>query len=128
VASNAELHQKMDEALFKGDADAAQEFLSENLVFHVSGGSRFSGEYRGRDAFFELFGTFNDLTDGTFSSEHRETLDNDTHSIALSKVSARRDDKQLEGDFVDICRWQDGQVVEEWIVPFDQRETDAFWS
>jgi uncharacterized protein len=128
VASNTDLHQKLDQALLEGDMDTARELLAEDLVFHVSGESRFSGEHRGRDAFFELFGTLNDLTGGTFSSEHRETLDNDGYSIALSKVSATRDDKQLDGDVVDICRWQDGQVVEEWIVPFDQREADAFWS
>jgi uncharacterized protein len=128
MASNAELHQKLDQALFKGDLDTARELMAENLVIHVSGESPFSGEHRGRDAFFELFGSLNDLTGGSFSSEHRETLDNDSHSIAISKVSAARDDKRLDGELLDICRWQDGQVVEEWIVPFDQREADEFWS
>jgi uncharacterized protein len=128
MASNAELHGKLDQALDQGEIDTAKDLIAEEVLVHFSSESPFPGEHRGREAFFELFGSLSDLTDGTLSIEHRETLDNEDYSIAISKASARRGDKELDSEMLDICRWQDDQVVEEWIVPFDQGEADAFWA
>jgi uncharacterized protein len=128
MASNADLHRQMDEALNKGDVDTAQDLMAEDMVSHFIGDNPFAGDYRGRDAFFEVFQQVTELTDGNFSAEHRDVMASEEHSVALSKLSATRKGRPFEGDVVDICRWRDGQLVEEWIIPFDQQAFDAFWS
>ena len=128
MPTNGELHGRMDEALNSGDLETARGLMAEDYVGHFSGQNPFAGDYRGRDAFFEVFQRINEETGGNFSVEHREVLSSDEHSVALSRMSATRDGQQFEGDVADICRWKDGRVVEEWILAFDQQTFDAFWS
>ena len=128
MASNADLHRRMDEALNKGDLDAARELMADDMVAHFVIDNPFGGNYHGLDAFFEVNQQVYDLTDGTFSVEHRDTLESDERSIAISKMSATRDGNRFEGDVVDICLWKDRKLVEEWILPLNPQEFNAFWS
>lgn len=128
MAANAELHRKLDKALDEGDMDTARGLVAENLRFHLAGDNPLAGDRHGRDEFFQMFQQADELAEGTLAIKHRETLDNDTHSVAISTVTATRDGETLAFDQADICRWENGKVVEEWVIPFDQRKTDAFWS
>jgi uncharacterized protein len=128
MASNAELHRKMDEGLTKGDMDSVRELIAEDVVNHVPGRNPLAGVHQGRDAFFERLQQIVDLTGGNVSVEHRDILESEEHSVALSTMSATREGKTFKGDIVDICRWRDGRVIEEWVIPFDQHAFDAFLS
>jgi uncharacterized protein len=128
MPSNAELHRQMDAAVNSGDVEAISGFMTDDVVNHMAGEGPFAGDYQGKEAFFEVFGKMMELTGGQFSVEHRDILESAERSVAISTVSATRDGKTFEGDIIDICRWRDGQVAEEWLVPFDQPAFDQFFS
>jgi uncharacterized protein len=128
MVSNADLHRTMDEALNEGDLDAAREFMADDMVVHLVGDNPFAGDYQGPDGFFDVFQQVADLTAGTFSTEHRDILASEGRSIAITKMSATRAGNTFEGDVVDICLWNDGKVVEEWILPLEPQAFNAFWS
>ena len=50
------------------------------------------------------------------------------YSTALMKVTATRGSASLDAVVVEIVKWRDGQIVEEWFMPSDQATWDTFSS
>lgn len=125
---NIELFDRAYAAFGAGDFDALAEVFDESVVWHNPGRNPISGDYEGRDAAFASFAKEFELSGGTYRPTIHDVLANDEHVTALMHVTAERDGKNLDMDYVLILHVKDGKFVEGWDLWMDQEALDKFWS
>jgi hypothetical protein len=86
------------------------------------------GDSHGRAGFFDFIDKLEGLSGGTFSFEDIAVVGEGEYSTALMKVTATRGSASLDAVVVEIVKWREGQIVEEWFLPLDQATWDTFWS
>ena len=128
--ANADLLRKGYDAFSKGDLDTIRnEVFSPDIAFHVAGRNPLSGDYRGVDEVMAFFGRLFELSGGTFALELHDVVANDGHAVGLSRLSAQREGKTLDGaKGVEVYHVQDGRVTEAWLTTEDDYSFDEFWS
>ena len=124
---NASLHRRGHRAFNAGDMSTLSELFADDTVWHWPGKSQISGDLTGKEAVFQAFGKLNEMTGGNIKLEDRDFLGSDDRSVALSRVTAKRDGETIEYNMCEVLLWRDGQVVEEWIFLDDQYAYDEFW-
>ena len=124
---DVETHRKGHEAFRRGDMDYLAGIFAEDTVWHWSGKSQISGDHVGRDAVFAAFGKIAELAGDSIELEDHDFLGNDDHTVALGTTRASREGKSLEANFVEVCHWRDGKLIEEWYIVEDQAAADEFW-
>ena len=113
----------------KGDLEAIRADLAPDIVWHVGGNSPLTGDYKGIDDVFALFGRFFTETGGTLKNEVHDVLANETHGVVMFKQSAERNGKKLETNIVHIIHLDpEGRIKESWFFPEKAAEVDQFWS
>jgi ketosteroid isomerase-like protein len=113
----------------KGDLEAIRADFAPDIVWHAGGSNILTGDYKGVDDCFKLFMRIFEETGGTFKNEVHDVLANDTHGVALVKVSGSRKGKTIESNTVHVVHYNsEGQITESWIIPENSEEVDAFWS
>lgn len=111
-------------AFATGDFAVLNDTFTEDLVWHEGGRNQLSGDYRGREAVFEFFGKFMEVTEGTFHIDLHTVLADDEHGVALVVVTASRGGRTVKVNAVDAMHLRDGKVMEVWTVPTDQYAFD----
>jgi ketosteroid isomerase-like protein len=111
-------------ALAKGDLAALNDVFAEDVLWHETGRSQLSGDYRGRDAVFGFFGKVMEVTEGSFRVDVHAVLADDEHCVALVAVSASRGGRTITVNAMDVTHLRDGKVVEWWAIPTDQYAFD----
>jgi ketosteroid isomerase-like protein len=74
-------------AFAKGDFAVLTDLFAEDLLWHDSGRNQLSGDYRGRDAVFGLFGKLMEVTEGSLRIGLHALFADDERGVAL--VSSR---------------------------------------
>ena len=98
-------------------------------MWHVSGTSPLSGDYKGIDAMFEFFGRVFTETGGTLKNDVHDILASDTHEVVLLSQSAERNGRKLTANAVQIVHRDDEErITESWFIAEDQKAVDEFWS
>jgi uncharacterized protein len=129
TATQIERFRKGYENFGKGDLEAIREDLDPDIVWHVGGHNSLTGDYKGIDDVFTLFGRIFTETAGTLKNEVHDILANDTHGVAMIKQSAERNGKRLETNAVHIVHYDGhGRITESWLIPEQAAESDEFWS
>src|SRR5262249_55103134 len=64
-------------AFAKGDFAVLTDLFAEDLLWHDSGRNQLSGDYRGREAVFGLFGKLMEVTEGSFRIDLRAVFADD---------------------------------------------------
>lgn len=124
---NVSLHRRGHEAFRSGDVEFLAELFAADTMWHWPGKGPFGGDFAGRDAVLELLARFGEAVD-SLELVDDDFLASDTRTASLSRVKATRGDETLEYEFCEVVRWQDGKVVEEWVLVDDQYAYDEFWS
>ncbi|MGH9224468.1 MAG: nuclear transport factor 2 family protein [Acidimicrobiales bacterium] len=87
------------------------------------------GDYKGRDALFDYFGTVRSLTGGTMKIEPLSVLSSDRHTAMFTRVTGTREGKTLDVTLAQSFKLdEDGRFVEYWAMADDQDVVDAFWA
>lgn len=115
-------------AFAKGDLDYIREILAEDVVHSVSGRSKISGKYRGKDQVLEFYVRVFEMSGGTFRSEPYAFLADVDHGVALVHTTAERAGRTLDDHGADIHRFVGGQIAEIRYLAGDQHAVDEFWS
>lgn len=106
-----------------------REFFADDIVWHVGGNHRLSGDYRGKDELFEYFATVRELTEGTLRLEPRSILSSDRHTARFIRATASRQDRSFDVTLAQVFKvGEDGRWTEYWALADDQEALDAFWS
>jgi ketosteroid isomerase-like protein len=128
ATDNLSLLREGYQAFAAGDMARLAELFADDVVWHSPGRNPLSGDYRGRDAVFGLFARLADETGGTFRADVHDLLANDEHGVGLVTVTARRGDRSLTVNDVNVFHLRDGRVTECWLASTDQDAEDQFWS
>lgn len=115
-------------AFSAGDMTTLAEFLDENVVWHVAGSSRISGNYYGRDDVFGFFATLMQETGGELRLDVHDIVGGDDHVVTMVRGTATRNGVTLVSDAVHVAHVRDGRVMEFWDVEVDQAAADEFWA
>jgi uncharacterized protein len=111
-------------AFAKGDFAVLNDLFAEDLLWHDSGRNQLSGEYRGREAVYGLFGKLMEVTEGSFHIDLHAVLADDEHGVALVVITASRGGRSIEVNEAHVFHLRDGKVVEFWNASTDQYTAD----
>jgi ketosteroid isomerase-like protein len=111
-------------AFAKGDFAVLNDLFAENLLWHDTGRNQLSGEYRGREAVFGLFGKLMEVTEGSFHIDLHAVFADDEHGVALVVITASRAGRSIEVNEAHVFHLRDGKVVEFWNASTDQYAAD----
>jgi ketosteroid isomerase-like protein len=106
-------------AFAKGDFAVLNDLFAEDLLWHDAGRNQLSGEYRGREAVFGLFGKIMEVTEGSFRADVHAVLADDEHAVALVVITASRGGRSIEVNEAHVFHMRDGKAVEFWNAPTD---------
>jgi ketosteroid isomerase-like protein len=107
------------------DDDAARfEFASPDIVWHVPGSNRVSGEYRGADAVFRAMPAAMQPLD-RWEIDVVDVMGNADLVVATVRVRGTRYGRKLETDGAHVFRLDaDARIVEAWGFAVDQAGLD----
>lgn len=123
---NVVRHRRGHDAFRNGDMETLAEVIAEDTVWHWPGRSQLGGELRGRDSVFSMFAKIGELT-SEMEMVDLDFLASEDRTASSTRATVTRDGETLEYEFCEICRWENGQVVEEWIFVWDLYAYDDFW-
>jgi ketosteroid isomerase-like protein len=127
--ANHELFMRAFAAFGAADMDTLAEVFDEQVVWHSPGANPLSGEHRGQQATFAMFGNEFRLSNGSIRPELQHLVSSDETVVALLRTSAQRDErKALDQDVVLTFHVRGGKLAEGWTVWTDQDAADTFWS
>ena len=111
-----------------GGFDGLRELLSEDVVWHVPGGSAIAGEHRGVEAVLAYMDARRRVMDGTLRVTVHGAALIAGRVVQLAGGTAVRDGRPVAWETVGVFRVDGGRIAECWLIPFDQAEFDAIWS
>ena len=124
---NADLARRGYKAFGEADMEALTELIAEDAVWHVGGNNVVSGDYKGREAVFGLFGKLGELSEGTMSIELHDVLANDEHTVVLAGITAGGSRGNLAINSADTMHISNGQLKEFWTFSSDEAAWDAYF-
>ncbi len=127
---NAKLVRDGLEAFNRRDLPSVIELFSEDVVWHFWGRSPLAGDYKGRDAAFQMVARLQEIVGGTLRYDVHDVLGNDQHVAALTTghSESASTDKELHIKEILLYNVDDGKITEVWTFSEDQRVNDEFWS
>ena len=98
-----------------GDMDKVREAFHPDIVWHVTGRSPLTGDYKGHEEVFGFFMKLMELSGGSYTQEMHDILANDEHATVLLHVHAEKGDKTLDENVVHVWHVDgDGKATEFW--------------
>ena len=115
-------------AFAAGDLETVKGVLHPDVVWHVTGNSSVSGDYKGVDEVLGFFAKIFTETNGTFSNTLRDVIASETATVVIGQVSAERNGKAMDAEQVAIYRADaEGRVTEATFYSDDTSQFDAFF-
>jgi uncharacterized protein len=111
-------------AFAKGDLAGLTDLFAEDPLWHDSGRNQLSGDFRGREAVFGLFGKLMEVTEGSFRIDLRALYADDERGVALVILTASRGGRSVEVREAHVFHMRDGKVAEFWNASADQHAFD----
>ena len=121
---NVTMARQMTDALSRGDMEALEGFIADDVIWHEIGRSEprrgkaalRAGALSGAGADYEITGKLHDV------------VANDDHTIALVEATATRGGKTLAYRTAEIFHVRDGKIVERWAFSDDTAAIAAFFA
>lgn len=127
--SNPELLRSTYEAFAAGDVAAVLAVFSEDIAWHISGRNPLAGDYTGHDEVLGFFQQLGERSNGTFSLDVHDILDNGGETVAVIVTErAQRHDAHLDVEAVHVWRVNDGKATRFQAFMADEYAVDEFWS
>ncbi len=121
---NAVMARQMADALGRGDVQALEGFLADDVIWHEIGRSE---PRRGKAALREA-AAGGDAVDYVITGTLHDVVANDDHTIALVDVTATRGLKTLTYRTAEIYHIRDGKISERWAFSDDTAAISAFFA
>jgi ketosteroid isomerase-like protein len=99
-------------AFAKGDFAVLTDLFAEDLLWHDSGRNQLSGDYRGRESVFGLFGKLMEVAEGSLRIGLHALFADDEHAVALVVITASRGGRSVEVNEAHVFPMRDGKVME----------------
>ena len=116
------------DAFSRGDLATVGALFAPDIVYHLLGDNRLSGDYKGQAEVFGFFAKMSDMTGRTLRVDVHDILASDEHAVALVTVSAQREGMSFDMREVHVFQLEAGKISAFWAFEENQREGDQFWS
>lgn len=124
---NEEILRAQDAALARGDVPALFDTFTDDVVAHIGGRNKLSGDYKGKEQLQEVFGRFMQSMGESAQFETHDILANDTHGVVLQRVRSERGGERIEIGGVGVFHFRDGKISEAWFYDTDPYTADAWY-
>lgn len=115
------------EALQKGDAAWLDEHLSDDVVWHVGGNSKWAGTYRGKRDVLEYQARQAKAMSAPPTVDVHDILGTDDHVVVIGSASATAGDgSSAAWKFVNVFHIDDGKATEVWGMADNDAAVDPF--
>jgi ketosteroid isomerase-like protein len=115
------------QAFQRGDMGWMDQHLADDVVWHVGGGSRWAGAYRGKAQVLEFFARQAQAMGQPPSLEIHDILGNDEHVVVLGTASASAaDGSSVQWKFTQAFHVRDGKATEVWGMADNDAAVDPF--
>jgi uncharacterized protein len=122
---NATLVREGFQAFEKGDMAWMDEHISDDVVWHVGGNSKWAGAYEGKAKVLDFFGQQAQAM--TTSADIHDILANDDHVVVLGTASATaQDGSNAEWKYTQVFHVKDGKATEVWGMAENDAAVDPF--
>ena len=102
--------------LMTGKFEELGKLLADDIVWHQPGAGSLSGDHKGKENVFGLFGEFMKRSEGSFrilSASHK--MQNGNLASAALRFTASADSKSIEMEGIDLMRIENGLIKEVWL-------------
>lgn len=121
---NAELARQMNDAFRRGDMQAIEGFLADDVIWHEIG----RAEPRHGKAALREAGPDGGTVDYEITGTLHDVVSSDDHTIALVEATATRGGKTLTYRTAEIYHIRDGKIAERWAFSDDTAAITAFFA
>jgi uncharacterized protein len=123
---NATLAREGFEAFQRGDMAWMDEHMSDDVVWHVGGNSKWAGALQGKASVLDNFARQAQATSDMTVDIH-DVVGNDDHVFTIGTASARAaDGSSAEWKYVQVFHVKDGKVTEAWGFAENDAAVDPF--
>ena len=114
-------------AFERGDMARMDQLLSDDVVWHVGGNSKWAGSYEGKAKVLEYFGRQAQAMTGPPTTDIHDIVGNDDHVVVLGSASATAaDGSSAEWKFTQIFHIRDGKTTAVWGMAENDAAVDPF--
>lgn len=124
--THVETLRQMDEAMMRGDIATMFSYHTEDVVIHIGGQNKLSGDYHGINEMQQVFGDFMEAA-GEYSFENLSYLADEKHGFIVQRGTMKRDGNSLTVEEVFAFHFRDGKISEFWYLPLDQAAVDEWF-
>jgi len=110
------------------DIEALPQHLHSDFKLHSPGKSLVAGEFAGLEGMIGHLTHMQTLSDNTMKLQASNFMADEKWGIGVSRITALRDDKQLDTVGFGLWRFADGKLIDHWEFVSDQNAWDDFWS
>jgi len=115
------------DAFKKGDMAWMDEHLSDDVVWHVGGNSKWAGDYKGKAEVLEFFGRQAQAMGEPPAVDIHDILGNDEHVVVLGTARAKGPDgSSAEWKYTQVFHVKDGKATEVWGMAENDAAVDPF--
>ena len=113
------------DAFQSGDMGWLEEHMSDDVVWHVGGNSKWAGSYEGKGKVFEMFQRQSQGVSTT--ADIHDVVGNDDHVVALGEATATASDGSTAAwKYTQVFHVRDGKVTEVWGMADNDAAVDPF--
>jgi len=113
------------EAFKGGDLETMARAMAEDVVWHIPGSNRFSGEFRGKAAVLERFKAMGEAGVRASFDEIHDVVGNDEHVVALVRLSVAGGGGSASAGSTFVMHVRDGVMQEFWAMNDNQAAIDG---
>lgn len=125
---NAQLMRRIYEAWGRKDATPLLEVAAEDMVWHIGGNHRISGEHEGIEAVAKLCEVVLGNDDGEFCPTFSTVIADDDYALVVTGSSGMHEGEVLSWRVFDVIRFEAGRIKDFWTLGYPQRNSDLVWS
>ena len=120
---NAALARKIDEAFSRGDMQALDGYIADDIIWHEIGRAE---PRRGKAALRESAAAA--AADYQITAKMHDVVANDDHTIVLAEATATRGGKTFKYRTAEIYHVKDGKIAERWAFSDDTAAITKFFA
>jgi len=126
---NEEIVRKGYDAFTSGDMETLGQLMTPDVVHSVPGDNPTSGEHKGQDEVFGMYGQLFEISGGTLEVDLLEvTAQGDNKVVSKHRARASRGDKSIDVEETLEFTIENGKITRLDESSSDQAGEDAFWS
>ncbi len=123
---NVTLIREGNEAMARGDTQWLEDHMANDVVQHVGGKSKLSGDYRGKQEILGMFAKLGEVFSGPPTMDTHDVVGNDDHVIAIGSASLPDPDGgTVDWKWANVFHMKDGKVTEVWGLADETSAWDA---